>query len=410
MTGKLEGTLLRPRAAPPSSGGPLRRLELTVSPKLDYDTSEISRLIESCRSDTLFFCDTSLFDERTDARVWDALLGGAGSMVIVPPVRLELEPWIAAHPSHVAAKAVTEASPAIQFFTYDQLEEWEINAATYYTNLLSMRKRLVRVEELKFEDAHGRKPNEAELVRLKQDLHRVVGPRGYLLARKGAEKPSGPTFYTDELLVCLAMMTAITAGREVVILTKDEDIQEQFYKLQWLLDTHYRGMLLAELYASDPLGFVFHSLPRNVPHIEEVFQGDNNVLIARSRQLLDDILPGTWSPIAISCAILGEQFTHTTFIAEPGMEQLLRIKGETGGLNTNRLRGRNCHIWLAPLSVPESLRDCAAIVLDRRLPLQSAPVALPLLDIQQTILTSETIPRVIEFDPELVNIPDGWVN
>lgn len=331
-------------------------------------------------------------------------------MVIIPHVRLELEPWIATHPSHVAAKAITEASPAIQFFAYDRLEEWEVTAATYYANLLGIRKRLVRMKELEFEDAHGRQANEVELAQLKQQLNKAVGPRGYLLARKGADKSRGPTFYTDEWLVCLAMMTAITAGREVVILTKDEDIQEQFYKLQWLLDTHYRGMLLADHYAANPLDFALHSLPKHVPHIDEYFEGDNNVLIERSRQLLDDILPHNWSPIAISCEILGDQLTHTAFIAEPGMKQLLRTKGETGGLNTDRLRGRNCHIWLAPLNVPKSLRGCAAIALDRRLPLSSASVALPFLDTQQAILTAEAVPRVVEFDPELINVPEGWVD
>ena len=52
---------------------------------------------------------------------------------------------------------------------------------------------------------------------------------------------------TDEWLVCLAFTTAITTGREVVILTKDADILEQSYKLQWLLDTlpgHALGRLL----------------------------------------------------------------------------------------------------------------------------------------------------------------------
>lgn len=333
------------------------------------------------------------------------------------PCVLKLEPWLATHPSHVAAKAITEASPAIQFFTYDRLEEWEVTAATCYANLLGIRKRLVRMKELEFEDTHGRQPNEVELAQLMQELHKAVGPRGYLLARKGADKPRGPTFYTDELLVCLAMMTAITAGREVVILTKDEDIQEQFYKLQWLLDTHYRGMLLADWYATNPLDFVLHSLPKHVPslpkhvpHIDEYFEGDNNVLIERSRQLLDDILPHNWSPIAISCAILGDQLTHTTFIAEPGMKRLLRTKGETGGLSTDRLRGRNCHIWLAPLNVPDALRGCAAIALDRRRPLRSASVALPFLDVQQAILTRETVPRVVECDPELVDVRDGWVD
>ena len=38
-----------------------------------------------------------------------------------------------------------------------------------------------------------------------------------------------------------------------------------------------------------------------------------------------------------------------TFLAETEMKRLLNVKGDTGGLNTGKLDGRNCHIWSAPL-------------------------------------------------------------
>jgi len=407
---RLEGTHVRPRASLPPGPAPLTRLGVTVTEKRDYDASDIARWIESSREDVQFFCDTSLFDNRTDARIWDALLGCNGCLVIIPPVYLELAPWLASHPAHPAARAVAERNPAIQFLTYEELSAWKVNVLTYYANLLGIRKHLVRAIVWGFEQTFGRQPDEAELAHLKQELHESAGPRAYLLARKGADTPIGPNFFTDELLVCLAALTAITTGRETVVLTKDEDVQEQFYKLQWLLDTHYRGMLLADLYAIEPLGFLIHALPEGIPHMDEMFLGVDNVLIERSRHLLDDVLPTMWTPVPISCSIIGTQFSHMGFVAERGMERLLRIKGTTGGLNTDRLRGRNCHIWLAPLDVPKRLRGCAAIAVDVRVPVRTEPVALPMLDVQQAILTQETVPRVVEYYPELVIARDGWLD
>ncbi len=84
-------------------------------------------------------------------------------MVISSPVRLELEPWIAARPSHVGARAVAEAHPAIQYLTYDRLNPWAVAALTYYGNLLCVRKRLVLAKQLEFEDAYGRQRDENDL-------------------------------------------------------------------------------------------------------------------------------------------------------------------------------------------------------------------------------------------------------
>lgn len=328
-----------------------------------------------------FFCDTSLFDARADERIWEGLLTGKGNLVIVPQVRLELEPWLAANARHPAARALVEEDPSFHLLSYMDLPDWKFGALAYYVNLLGFRKRLFEFKELQFQDAHGRLPSDVEMVRLREELHREVGPRGYILAKKGAGKPLGPTFFTDEYLVCTALMTAIIEGREVVVLTKDEDVQEQFYKLQWLLDTHYRGMLLADLYATDPLRFAMHPLPELVPNIEDAFHIASSVLIERSRQQLDDVLPTAWEPVPISCLILGHWLTYNWFVAESGMARLLRVKGETGGLNTDRLSSRNCHIWLAPLDMPKHLRTCAVVASDRRLKLPSEWAKIPLLDL-----------------------------
>jgi hypothetical protein len=71
------------------------------------------------------------------------------------------------------------------------------------------------------------------------------------------------------------------------------------------------------------------------------------------------------------------------------MAGLLQAKERTGGLNTERLTPRNCHIWLGPLPIPDEYRGCAALVIDRRVKMRTAPVALPALDINQALMTAE---------------------
>jgi hypothetical protein len=48
--------------------------------------------------------------------------------------------------------------------------------------------------------------------------------------------------YTDETIVAAAFIMAIRRRRTTAILTRDQDILDQLYKMQWLLDTHCRGM------------------------------------------------------------------------------------------------------------------------------------------------------------------------
>ena len=81
---------------------------------------------------------------------------------------------------------------------------------------------------------------------LANELQQEVGERGFMLAKKGLAKVSCSNFAPDEILVGKALLEVLYAGREVVLVTKDEDIQEQLYKLIFLLETHYRAMLFGE--------------------------------------------------------------------------------------------------------------------------------------------------------------------
>ena len=225
-------------------------------------------------------------------------------------------------------------------------------------------------------------------------LHRDLGPRGYLLAKKGKEAKNSENLLTDETLVYLAMKTGIETGREVVILSKDEDVLEQFYKLQWLLDTHYRTMLLADAYAADPSRFVTHPMPASSdPLLKEAFIGDDDVLVERPLWSISGpdapILPPYCRPVTVHCWIVGQRIITMVFCTEREMERLLHTKAATGGLNTYKFGEKNLHLWLAPLNIPKSLRGCAAVARDRRAKPPSGLNEIPLFDANQATYTGE---------------------
>jgi len=266
----------------------------------------------------------------------------------------------------------------------------------YYVNLLSIRRQLLAFDIEVFKNENNRHPTADELRRIKVELSENVGPRAYHLAKKGFDERQAQPRYTDEVLICTAFINAILTGRETVILTKDYDLLEQFYKLQWLLDTHYRAFLLAQRIRADEGAFVRHPLPSNDPRIGQAFITETGYLLERSDRLLSEILPDTCNPVILYCYVMGERLSQMAFCAETGLRQLLEMKGRTGGLNTNQLDGRNCHIWLAPLNVPQKVRGCAAIVTDVRMLIPMTNVRIPYFDIMQAIFCGETIEKTFK--------------
>jgi hypothetical protein len=226
------------------------------------------------------------------------------------------------------------------------------------------------------------------------------GPRREALhaGEEGEEVDWGrATAYTDEALVVLAAMHAIQTGQQTVILTRDEDVMEQFYKLRWFLDTHYRGMLTADVYAREFSTFTTHKLADVGDVITDAFEIEGGLLFERTDEFLQRVLPARSTFVAMHCWLLREdERTQMIFGAEREMERLLFVKGKTGGLNTNLLNERNCHIWLAPLDVPRWAHGCGIIARDRRVALKGTDVALGALDVNQSIFTGERYKHATE--------------
>jgi len=367
---------------------------LTVGLALQHpmEPGVLASRIAMSRPDARFIVDSSFFDHTLDDRIWRALLSRAGDVAVLPQVRTELAGWQGAHASHPAARALAEDT----LFETSDPATWDLplgTALAYYVGLLGLRKRLYRLTTLQLEAELGRAPRSEEVKRAKQRVLHDLGDRGVLFARKGAKADaSDATFHTDELVTATAFVSAICERRPTVILTRDEDIIDQFYKLQWLLDTHYRGLLFADAYFADPDRFSTIAMPQGAPW-SDAFDDGENLLVHRSEEILEAILPHEFEVVPVECWLVREGVTHIFFLAETPMHRLLSVKAATGGLNTKQASGRNCHIWLGPLPIPHSLRGCAAIAADLRVTFGTGPIAAPILDINHALMTGERFRR-----------------
>ena len=77
--------------------------------KVAFDWSQIIASVESAPAGTTFICDTSLFDDHTDAALWPALLNSPGKLVFTPRVEVEMEPWFSRRPEHPVKRALEAA-------------------------------------------------------------------------------------------------------------------------------------------------------------------------------------------------------------------------------------------------------------------------------------------------------------
>lgn len=360
-------------------------------PKVDYDPAQVAEGLAQAEDRVLYFLDTSMFDTQTDHRIWEALLSRKHKLAIIPEVRKELRPWIDKHPDHIAAKAVTgDAEALMPKVGIDPSHQATVAVTEYYVNLLAIRKKVFRILDHRFEQEQGRPPDPKEMKKIREDAHnRGIGPRGYLLAKKGEKDTGSPNFYTDEILVTLAVITGLERYREVVILTKDEDLQEQLYKLLYLMDTQYRGMLLADRYKNDRQGLLAHTIPTDSVVLASAFDPCEGVLIERTETMAEDLLPRKGTVTSLHCWVMGKTFSQLSFGAHSDMRSLLPVKGRTKGLNTELLDGQNCHFWLAPLPLLEDSleRKCAAIARDRLIEVNSTRI--PMLDLNQAIACEE---------------------
>ena len=360
--------------------GFLLRLSWRSGPRVPTDWGEIAAGL-SAERDLAVFCDTSAFDDTSPQALWDVLLDEPGRLALTERVTVELRPWLDKRPDHPVARALREHHPGVTERREPRQGEPGRRVFDYYVALLSVRRRATELARSDFRREHGRDPEAAEERLLAEDVQRRFGERGRLIATK----PAG--FQTDETLVYLAIEHALSTGKQTLILTRDADVEEKFYKLIWLIDTHYRGMLLADDYVDRFGAHRTHPMPDALLNDPDgPFEPHDAVLVERDLDLRG-VLPPEPHFVAVSCLNAGVYASHLCFGAETEMARLLEIKDATGGLSTDRLGGRNLHASIVPFE--SGGRPCAAVVYDRRWPVGDCGANVAKLDVLQALLPCE---------------------
>lgn len=368
------------------------RLSFKFSGPSEGTRTNLAEIIRSVPSEVSFFVDSNIWDTKIEDEIWHALLSRRDSVYVIPNVRLELDGWLRRNPDYVGTRGVLDDDSTLVAMPFPSNEN-EVRAYTYYVTLLQQRRRMLEFFAGEFERRTGRVPTESETI---TGLQRTVGERGLALVRKHGKTTTLDRYATDESLVYFAAVHAVSTGRPTVVLTKDQDVLEQFYKLWWFLDTHYRAMLLADEYMRDPLRYKLLPLP-TTPGIRMAFHAENGFLVERGVDRMTAVLPRRFDFVSCECWLLTSRgLSRATFGAERQMYRLISTKGETGGRVSRELGGRNLQPYLVPLELtPHQVANCFMIAKERTAPTADSKVRISLFDVWHVVNTMERRRRIV---------------
>jgi len=157
----------------------------------------------------------------------------------------------------------------------------------------------------------------------------------------------------DELTVATAFLISICKGRRVVLLTADEDLVLQSYKLSSLLWDDYASYLLAEDYRKNRSLF---GEPISIPdseHARKICVPEQSYAIPI--QLVDQFSVFPTKPIAppITVVNLGFGEPEAFYFSHPiGIQRVLANRGKRGPVTSKSFRILNCYgntPWLASM-------------------------------------------------------------
>jgi len=389
---------------PPGRSAIGRLTSRAPSPKLHWATADFVNYINGTLPDAGFFFDTGVFTRELDSAIWNAL--SMRRILITPGVCQELLPWLrdpfcnktvrdavtSAAKTELGIPTQTRGAVNVNVKLLIPDDEFTSHGYDYYLRLLTLRKMMGPLASAVLTKKLGRAPTQEEF---HAEVQSQFGERGYLLAKKGLEAQNSANRLTDEQLVVTAMLTAILKGSEVVIVTRDPDVLEQYAKLCTLMKEHYRAMLIAERYAANPTAYAFKEVPLLHENLRARFSGDS-VLEFETRDREFNPLPRKFHFVMIYCLLIGGEsdnmkVTVSSFCAETEMAHALRLKAATNGLTTDKFGGRNCIILTEHLT-PDQQKVIALIGNERRARFGDFTPGVD--DVHNTLIPSEVSMRV----------------
>ncbi|MGB7324038.1 MAG: hypothetical protein WBD31_04150, partial [Rubripirellula sp.] len=214
-----------------------------------------NRARTSALTNHAFFLDTCFVKKEVPESCWDALL--SKTVCITPWIDFELREWredprINGYFHQAYQDGKSGKNPQLLFLPEQHDDEEIASVISHYVSLLCFRKDIFQTMRERIKSETGKEPSDDDVHAQVQSL---VRERGMKIASKGRADREKPNFSADEDLIVRAFVFALTTGRDVTVLTRDKDLTEQFFKLQYLVDTHYRSFLLADAFAKQPLNF-----------------------------------------------------------------------------------------------------------------------------------------------------------
>jgi len=351
------------------------------------------------------FLDSSFVDRRELPRkLWRTL--ASRQIGITPLVWGELQSWVKDPFANgtfrdLLVSAKSQGAKAVFFPSRSEWNETTQRAAEYYIQLLSVRKRIGPAFKQYLEQQLGRTPTADEVM---AEVQRAARDRGIVIAKKGFDEITTPNFLADEELVVTAFFHAILTGRETVVLTRDEDVYEQFFKMIFLIDTHYRCLNIARAYNETPENLIPESLPALNSDLGPFQRGENLALHIPPR-FTEWVLPRKSTWVTLTCFKFSGfgsdmRITGQHFLAEREMTSIIEQKGRDGSRSSDLLRGKNLHLAVPP-TFPNVLSGDAVIALDRTVNVMGTKLSL--VDMDYSVREVERR-AVVEIETDLPRI------
>ncbi len=242
-------------------------------------------------------------------------------------------------------------------------DDVQVRAATYYVNVLHLRKKAL--ESLK-----GTRNGAVDAP------VRGTAPEGWPFkqlptrTRRLARRGDPDRRFTDETLVVLAVLHALATGEGVVLLTHDDDVFDQFYKLTSLIRLDFGAHVFAERYASSPETFPQRYSLSEVPDLDPLLHDkDRSFAVVRPANL-DPLLPEPGGLVGVHVVRPEPGGEVLSWALPRSIERLLQVKAHTGGRNTDQFEERNVYVDLSPC-IPEprlpANRSYAFFLVDKHL-------------------------------------------
>jgi hypothetical protein len=357
----------------------LGRLSWGYSSKIPMEQALLVERL-AARKDWMIFPDTNAVNIGIDD-FWPEILQHPRHVAFTSRVAAELHNFLGRRPDHPVHQALMSASKAVLLRPDAKPGSPGLTAQDYYLALLASRRSVFATLRDAFVFEHGRPPGVDEEAGIRSVMQSGLSRERIVLENK----PSSP-YLTDEHLVYHSVLYALETGQPTIILSGDFDVAAQFRHLINLIRSHYTAMLFAEKYEQDFAVF----RPRTIAPeaLRGYFLDRPAVDIDLTSHKGEDPRPSD-PPIkvAISCiTATPHHVSEMIFNAETQMDQVLRIKGKTGGLSTDRLAGRNFHSWHILPDVPRG-HGIAASDIQMPIPHSNAKVAMADLLLSQAGIT-----------------------